>query len=280
MSTIEHLTITTPDQEELAARYYSGSENKLIIIAPAVGIPQGYYKHIAHYFSNLGYQLLTFDYRGIGDSRNIKNPESCSLYNWGDLDLNTVIEFVRNNYSSNIYLIGHSIAGQVFPIAKNNTHVKRAYFAASQNLSYSNWEGYHKYLVSIFWHIIIPFFTKINGPLPGFAYGGNKSLPKNVAKDWRLWGITPDGAIGAIPDGKERYAQITTPTKFAAMTDDHLFAPPKAVETLFHSYGSAEKEYLLLNPKEYNMKEIGHFNFFKKDKSALWEDIHLWFEKN
>ncbi|MEQ8928052.1 MAG: alpha/beta hydrolase [Fulvivirga sp.] len=280
MRNVEKFTIKTTDNEDLAARYFPGSDNKLIIIAPAVGIPQGYYKHIAHHFSEKGYQIITFDYRGIGGSRQISNPESCSLYNWGLLDLDSVINYAKNTYSGDIYLIGHSIAGQVFPIAKNNIHVKRAYFAASQNLSYSNWQGYHKYLVSIFWKIIIPFFTKVNGPLPGFAYGGNQPLPKNVAKDWRLWGITPEGAIGAIPEGKERYAQIITPTKFAAMTDDHLFAPPKAVETLYHSFGCKEKEYLLLNPKDFNMKEIGHFNFFKKEKHILWEDIDQWFKKS
>ena len=67
--------------------------------------------------------------------------------------------------------LGHSIAGQLFPLAKMSNKIKAAYLVASQNVSKNNWSGFSKFKVNIFWHIIIPFCTNLFGYLPAAAYG-------------------------------------------------------------------------------------------------------------
>ena len=47
---------------------YSSSEpiKANIIVASATGVPQQFYRRFAEYTVALGYQVLTFDYRGVG----------------------------------------------------------------------------------------------------------------------------------------------------------------------------------------------------------------------
>lgn len=270
--------ITTKDNESLHALHYKSNSNKTVIVAPAVGISQGYYKHIANYLSEAGYNVITFDYRGISKSSKVHNPKNCTILNWGKFDLEAVISHTSREDNHDIYLIGHSIAGQVFPFAESNHNVKAAYFVASQNLSITNWSGGSKLLVNVFWDLIIPTFTMFKNPLPAFAYGGTQSLPYGVAADWRRWGKHKDGANGAEPDGHEKYSNIRTPTKFVGFTDDLMFAPVAAVRKLHEVYGAERKECQIIDPSRTELKEVGHFNFFKKEKKPLWEDVVNWFE--
>ena len=270
--------ITTQDNETLHVKQYKAVGNKTVIVAPAVGISQGYYKHIANFLSEAGYDVITFDYRGISKSSKVSNPENCTILNWGKQDLEAVISHVSKHYSNDIYLIGHSIAGQVFPFAESNYKVKAAYFVASQNLSITNWSGGSKLLVNIFWDLIIPTFTIFKNPLPAFAYGGTQSLPYGVAANWRRWGKHKDGANGSEPDGYKKYSNIGTPTKFVGFTDDLMFAPVAAVKKLHEVYGVTKKECQIIDPSKTDLKEVGHFNFFKKEKKSLWIDVINWFE--
>lgn len=276
------ITLTTEDQEQLACTVLNQSgENGIIIIAPAVGVKQQFYKHLAAYFTEQNYTVLTFDYRGIGASSKVKNARECTMYNWGLKDLTVAIEHAYQlSAGRHLFLIGHSVAGQLFPLAKNNHKIKRAYFVASQNLSSSNWSGRHRVFVNIFWHLLIPTFTTLTGSLPGFTFGGGPTLPKYIGRNWAEWGKNAKGAEGAIENGTTLYQNVKTPSKFIAMADDLLLAPPKAVEVLYDSYGSEECEYQKITPSQLNIKNIGHFKFFKKEMSPLWKDIALWFNKN
>lgn len=276
------ITLTTEDQEQLAATLLNESGEKgIIIIAPAVGVKQQFYRHVADYFIAQDYTILTFDYRGIGASANVKNSRECTMYNWGLKDLTVAIDHAYQVANGKpMFLIGHSVAGQLFPLAKNNNKIKRAYFIASQNLSSSNWTGRHKIFVNIFWHLLIPTFTTLTGSLPGFTFGGGPTLPKNIGRNWAEWGKHPKGAEGAIENGTTLYQNVKTPTKFISIADDLLLAPPKAVQVLYDSYGCEECEYQKITPAQLNMKSIGHFKFFKKEMSPLWDDISIWFNKN
>lgn len=271
--------ITTTDDEKLSAKHYQGSGDQIVIISSAVGISQEYYKHLANFLTASGYDVLTFDYRGISKSSKVNDLNNCSIINWGRHDLEAVIQHASNSFNGNIYLIGHSVAGQIFPFAESNQKIKAAYFVASQNLSILNWKGKERLLVNIFWEVVIPAFTMFGNPLPPFAYGGTQKLPYHVATNWRRWGKHKLGAIGAESDGALKYQNIKSAVKFVGFTDDQMFAPSTAVKALHESYGTVHKDCQIINPKNTGFKEIGHFNYFKKDKTILWNDILEWFEK-
>ena len=65
-----NFTITTQDGYPLAARHYSADKPKAnIILAGATGVPQAFYRRFAEYAATYGYNVITFDYRGIGRSK-------------------------------------------------------------------------------------------------------------------------------------------------------------------------------------------------------------------
>lgn len=62
--------------------------------------------------------------------------------------------------------------------------------------------------------------------------------------------------------------------------DDDLFAPKKSVDILADRvYSNANTTRMHLNPIDYNLKRIGHFDFFKKkNQDILWSVITEWFQ--
>ncbi len=273
--------ITTSDKETLDCSLFTEKGNKgVLIISSAVGVKRSFYRHIATHCANIGYTVVTFDYRGIGGSAKVNNPKNCTIHNWGFYDLSAVIDYADKNFTGKpIFLLGHSIAGQIFPFAHNNFKVKGAYFVAAQNASKTHWTGKDKMVVNLFWRVIIPLFTKTIGSLPGFAYGGAHKLPKYVAKEWAQWGKNENGALGAVDGASQKYAKVKSTAKFISFSDDNLLAPPKAAEALYQSYGSPKREYMQISPDNIGLSEIGHFKFFKREMQPLWEDINLWFRK-
>lgn len=251
----------------------------VLIIAPAMGVARQFYKTIAKYFFNLSYTVISFDYYGMIQSNNQEQVET-KLYDWGCKDLNSVIEYASQQFpNKNLYFLGHSIAGQVFPLAKNSCKIKAAYLVASQNVSNKNWIGLSKVKANFFWYFIIPFCIKIYGYLPAFWYGGKHDLRKSIAEDWAQWGKSKAGVLSAVPQAQAMYQNFKAPIKFLSFSDDEMLAPLKAVEHLYESYGSPIKEHEHIHPKHVGMKSIGHFNFFKDECTFLWRNIHSWFDR-
>src|SRR5436305_10917617 len=78
-----------------------------ILIASALGVKRRYYDPFAQFAKQRGFTVLTFDYRGIGESR----PASlrgfdASMRDWGVLDLTAAIAQLRGARS--LTLVGHS----------------------------------------------------------------------------------------------------------------------------------------------------------------------------
>ena len=275
-------TINTSDGEQIVVNFFDKPHNKgLIIIAPAMGVLQGFYHPLAKYLVAHGYAVITFDFTGIGDSKILKSPSTCTLKNWGKRDLSTLIDYAAQQSGGKpLYLIGHSISGQIFPFAINKEKISAAFFVASQNLSSDHWAGKEKFLAKLFWYFVLPVCNTLFNGLPGFTYGGNQKLPKNIARDWSRWGRSVSGALGVEPEAKENYQETKVPASFMSLNDDLLLAPKPAVAALFDAFGSEDKQHIHLIPAEEGFSEIGHFGFFKRKNQTLWTKIHEWFSKH
>jgi len=82
-----------------------------VVIGPATAVVRGYYSAFAAYLAENEIPVLTFDYRGIGDSR----PESLNNFtatqrDWGKLDLPAAISHMHCLFPNReLVLVGHSI---------------------------------------------------------------------------------------------------------------------------------------------------------------------------
>lgn len=269
------------DGQNISATHFGLAGSPAVIMSPAVGTQRKYYSKFALSLVEQGFQVVTFDYRGIGDSKIEMDDNSATLSNWGEQDLSSVIEWIsKTENNPEILLVGHSVAGQLFPLATNSSKVKAAYFIASQTAASSYWSGPQKISVKLLWNLILPTTTTLTGKLPSWAYGGKYDLPKNVALEWATWGKHKNGVIQDCESRAKAFKEINIPMRFISLSDDRLLAPRKAVERLYHQYGSPFKDHQHWYPEDFGKKSIGHFGFFRSSNSEMWQDAHLWLKRH
>ena len=94
MNTFESLWISCKDGYQLAAQYYPTEKSTKefpILICPATGITKNFYHAFAEWLNQQGYNVLSFDFRGIGQSLHGKLKDSnASINDWGQLDLSLI----------------------------------------------------------------------------------------------------------------------------------------------------------------------------------------------
>ena len=281
----QKVKIPATDGYELSAHVFQAAENGkgCVIIGSATAANQAYYKYFARFLKENGYHAITFDYRGIGESLHgdIKTFKG-SLLDWGTKDLAGVLRWAESNFGArDLLLVGHSVAGQLFPLTGEHHKVKAAYFVGSQMAYHGHWSGKEKLFVLLFWHLIIPFCTRFFGYLPAWALGGGEHLPADIVRDWQAFGLHPHGILEDDPLRRSKFASVQTATKFVALKDDRLLAPPKSVEALKNNYGGEVTDLKILDPKEVQAESISHFGFFRrKFKDQLWGDVLDWFDKH
>jgi len=239
-----------------------------IVIAGALGVKRRYYDAFAQAAVARGYTVLTFDYRGIGDSR----PKSlrgfkASMRDWGALDLPAAIEQLKGARS--ITLIGHSAGGQVAGLASNVNAIDRLVFVAAQSGYYGNYPGVHRHSIRVIWHLM-PFASRVMGYFPSRALGlGSDDLPAGVAQQWAAWGRHPQYLFGF--EDTSRYASMNVPLLAWSFEGD-WYAPPLAVERLVEHYSSARVE-----RRHVPDRRVGHFGFFRRGVGeGLWDETFAW----
>ncbi|WP_462248573.1 alpha/beta hydrolase family protein [Ekhidna sp.] len=273
--------IECPDGKSLTATHFGKVGRPAVIVSPAVGTQRGYYSKFALSLVEQGFQVVTFDYRGIGQSKVRMDDTSATMTSWGEVDLSSVINWVEKAEDSHeVFLVGHSVAGQLFPLAPNSSKVKAAYFVASQTAASNYWSGPQKLTVDLLWNFILPATTTLTGKLPSWAYGGKYDLPKYVAEEWASWGKHKNGVIQDSEHRAKAFKEVNIPMRFISISDDRLLAPRKAVERLYNQYGSSFKDHQHWYPEDFGKKSIGHFGFFRSSNSEMWQDVHLWLKRH
>ncbi len=271
---MEKFRISAEDDFQIAATFFESlsPSEEIVVIAPATAATQLYYKSYARYVAHeRRMNVLTFDYRGVGESLDGDIQESdATMSDWGFKDLKAAINWAYDqNYT--VYLLGHSIAGQLYPFTETANKVCASYFVGSQTASVHFWEGKEKIFLMLFWRLLLPLVTKVYGYLPGWTLGAQTPVPKGVAEEWRSWGLHKDGAIRGMSELQNLYSQVTGYIHFLNIGDDKILAPRNAMEQLKWRYFSARTTMESVFPEDIGVEEIGHFGFFRSDfKPSLW----------
>ena len=86
---METLSLDSNDGAALAARLYpcGGAIKGAVLIGGAVGVRQDYYAPFAQWLATQGFAVMSFDYRGMGDSRAPAHAKSlrgfeADLFRW------------------------------------------------------------------------------------------------------------------------------------------------------------------------------------------------------
>lgn len=280
---ISDFKLPATDGFALGASLYQGTnagrDESIVLIVSATGVKRRYYHKYASFLAENGLTTITFDYRGIGESRprRLQGFEA-SLDDWAMKDVTGAIEWIGEQRTPRRLLaVGHSIGGQLIGLAPNNDRIDAMLAVAAQSGYWGLWSGSRKLFMWFLWHALMPGLTRAFAYFPSKRLGLSEDLPKGVAEQWAFWGRHPDYIVD--DNGKPLRAgflQFDGAIRSYSFADD-IHAPRAAVEHLIHWYENAAKELLHRVPRELGVSEIGHFGFFREQfRSSLWRETTEW----
>lgn len=276
------MNIICADGRQLASTLFphqAAERRGVIVINSATGVLQSYYRHLAEHLSQRGYDVLTWDARGIGASQTCHaRLETARMRDWGRLDMDAVLRCTVSTLDipwEQMTVLGHSSGGHLAALAPSLQNVPRLILLASGTC---NWRLYPKAQwprLLFAWRLTAPLLLHSLGYFPGKA-GIGHDLPRGIAWDWRNWSLADDYLFSdkeIDTDGYKNYSGKIFSLSFA---DDHGFSPPGTVADLLDHFPLAQKFHKEIQPAEHGLRSIGHFGFFKRNNQVLWPLLENW----
>lgn len=282
MQAFETHQIICKDDYVLSADYYA-AQQKLdakkrnpILICPATGISKSFYRAFAQWLSQQGFDVLCFDFRGIGESLHGKLKDSrASIQDWGQLDIPAAIDFLLQlSTAKKITLIGHSAGGQLLGIVPNFDKVESLIGVSSSTGHVKNLKGRTKLMAPVMFKIIFPLSSLIKGYGATEFLGMGQNLPKKVAKQWAQFCGRPGYVMNAVNKSifEDYHAEIQCPITVYWSSDDEI-ATLENVKDLLRLYPNASTHMHELIPSDYQLKQLGHMNMFRSKNQQLWPTL-------
>ncbi len=281
----KQIRIKTADEFALAATVFPGEDNdgakRCAIMSSAMGVKRGFYESFARFLSKEGITVITYDYRGIGDSGPGKlEGFEAHLHEWGEKDLDAVIRWVRDTYlPTKLFLIGHSVGGQIAALAESSRHADAIVGVAAQSGYWGHWSGIRKVAIFVLWHLLLPISTHLVGFFPAKFFGLSENLPKGVALQWATWGRDPDYIRGKNRRASaDNFDQIRAPV-LAYFIEDDTLAPRLSVEAMLRYYTRSKTSLREISLKEIDRSKFGHFGWFREELARpFWNETVEWLD--
>jgi predicted alpha/beta hydrolase len=288
---IDDISLPATDGYLLGASLFlpRGAKRHAVLINSATAVPRKVYRGFAGYLARRGCAVLTYDYRGIGDSRQkslvgynqVKSLAGfkASMADWAALDVTSAVAWMRERYKTlPLAYVGHSFGGQALGLLGNNTEVARALLIAAQAGYWKLMATPERYRVYAMMNFVGTPLTRVLGYAPGWG-GVGMDLPRGVFEQWTKWVMSPrylfdDASLTTLPN----FANYKGAMRALCMTDDPWATRP-AVELLCSGFTSIKPEILSIAPADADTTKIGHLGFFRPEhRDTLWRGTAEWLE--
>jgi predicted alpha/beta hydrolase len=240
-----------------------------------------FYARFATYLAENGRPTVTFDYRGIGESR--RGPlrrAHIRMRDWCILDVPAVLSWAENRApGSAIHWIGHSMGGFATGLAHNNHLVARQLNIATLSGYWGRMAGLERYRVRFLMGYVAPPLARALGYFPGPLMGG-EDLPAGAFLEWARWCMLPEFLFGDPTLTEVRnFETFRAPIRFAQVEDDP-WGTPEAVEHMArHFTASADNSIWPIRLADAGTRKIGHFGFFRAEfRDTLWPKALTWLD--
>lgn len=250
-----------------------------VIISGAVAVRRLYYDCFARYLSDNGFRVVTFDYRGIGNSAptDIRGLEA-GMRDWAENDLAGIIdETTWRHPASRLQVVGHSAGGQFLGLADNNHSISGMLAIGCQNGYWRFWPWPFGYLLAFLWIIFMPCVTRACGYFPARRLGLGEDLPAGIAMEWARWCRNSKFIVDADGQPIRRHFDTFAGEICAYSIADDWMAPRGAVDALMALFSRARIERRHVRPKDIGLRTVGHFGFFREQcRETLWARSLHW----
>ncbi|HEY6896465.1 MAG TPA: alpha/beta fold hydrolase [Rhodocyclaceae bacterium] len=252
-----------------------GAARPLAIINPATSVRCRYYAPFAAYLHGHGFDVISYDYRGIGESR----PASlrgfkASWVDWGRLDFEAVLNHAAADFPGQpIHVVAHSIGGFIIGLAPSCQRIARIFTMGSQFAYWRDYEPRQRFGMLLKWHVLMPLVTELLGYFPAKRLGWMEDTPKGVVRNWSVshrrfeqrWRQPAEGQRAM-----QHFAAVTAPILAVSASDDQ-FGTVAAIERLLGYYSGSPHRHVRIAPAMIGESELGHFSFFhSRFERRLW----------
>jgi predicted alpha/beta hydrolase len=250
------------------------------LIVPAMGVTQGYYASFAGWLAEQGFVVATFDYFGIGRSRNGRMRDvRTTVVDWAKVDCAAMIDAVAARAPGKpLIWIGHSLGAQILPFvpAASRARIAKVLAIASGTGYWLEGPVPLRWRVWWLWYFLVPVAVRVAGYFPGKRLGVVGDVPRAAMEQWRRWCLNREYAVGAEGDAaRAQYASVETPLWSLSFTDDEMMSE-RNTSSLLGFYTRAPKTILRLHPRDVGERRIGHFGFFRpRYEHSLWRPYLL-----
>jgi len=272
-------TARAADGYELAVTRFpaEGTAWATLLLAGAMGVRQDFYEPLARFLAENGVHALTFDYRGMGASRDASlRGFRADVTTWAQSDLDAMLREARAmDPGLPAFALGHSLGGQLFGSVPEGARLD-AFVTVTAG---SGWYGHNERMplqVRFLWFVAIPLLTPLFGYFPGRRLRMVGDLPAGVAWQWRRWCTHRDYLLSEGESMRRRYEAVTAPVLGYSFDDDPMLTKG-SIDELHGFYRNARVERRHIAPAAAGRPRIGHMGYFlPESRDSLWRDTLAW----
>lgn len=275
---MKELILKTPDHFPLSVKIFEPemSNGKLLLINSATGVKQQIYFSFAKYLAEKGFTVITYDYRGIGESKPKKmNGFKASMRIWGTVDFKTVTDFIKKEYVRfDKFCLGHSVGALILGMNADSQIFKKFIFVATQDAYLGNLNFKVAVAGLLGFGIALPIMTHFLGYFPANRFGLGESLPKGVAFDWQTLILNKKSTKRLYETNEADFSKNLYLPTFIIHAEDDSWVTQKGMRNLMKTtYPHLKTTYREVKISESDKGEIGHVNFFRSFNRGLWKIV-------
>lgn len=256
----------------------------VVIINAATSVRCRHYSRFADYLFDHGFDVITYDYRGIGESRpaSLKGLKA-SWTDWGALDFEAMLKRAQREFPGQpIDVVGHSFGGCAAGLGASGHLIRRLVTVGAQFAYWRDYAPALRWRMFAKWHVLMPLVTMIYGYFPGKRLGWLEDTPAGVVRDWSLSTARYEkrfsGRAISTTSGQLPFADVTAQTLAISISDDPYGTVP-AIERLLSYFTGSTNVHLRIHPEDIGEEEVGHFAFFRSPYQAtLWPIALTWLQ--
>ena len=282
--TAKTFTFLAADGTPLAGTLYPSSGPAVggrpsVLVAGGLGVHQRFYAAFATWLATQGYQVMTFDVRGMGSSRQPQHPYSlrgvqADMLTWARQDFAAAVAHLSGlSGGTPVALLGHSLgvhhAGMTD--AATQSKIAKVVSVAAGSGYWRDWAAPSRRVAPLMLHLAGPLLTPLMGYFPGKRLGMVGDLPGPAARQWMRWCRHPEFAWGCEPALVLPSLQTARfPIHAFSFTDDEAMTRACTAK-LLAAMPNAPSQLQVVKPEDVGMKRIGHIGAFKAGAvEGLW----------
>jgi predicted alpha/beta hydrolase len=271
--------VRAADDYELAATFYdAGDADTVLLVNSATAVPRRFYQRFATYVQRRRWHVVTYDYRGIAESRppTLRGFDA-RMRDWALLDMTGMVDWIVSSISpSRLFVVGHSFGGQTVGMLDNANRIDAVVGISAQSGHWAVQGGREALKVRFIVTVLIPLLARSFGYFPWSRFARGEDLPKGVALEWAAWCRNPNYLLDDSTLPLQRYETFAAPMLAYSIEDDD-WGTSRAVDDMMRAYRNVTRRHI--RPGDYGLERLQHMGFFREGAESLWDEVIEWLDE-